>query len=168
MEALDIKNALHILATIPTINQYDRVVLYADGSFGVDRYHHYTGYIGRSCLDKLVGGYNRRDIVRGIEDLITQLLRVAQECSSKLDSVYVVGNFRAYGMKTPDTILYTDYLRQLWINVCNIRDLVDTCKLIYLSDAVITALLEDCLKDIRRMSRIIDPFIPRLHGSTDG
>jgi hypothetical protein len=167
MYVRDITNALHILATIPPITRYDRLAIAADGVFGVDTYHRYTGCIGRSYMDKLTGGYNRHDIVRGIESLIIQLIRIAYECVAKLDSPYVQGNFRAYGMTSQETIQYTGYLRQLFVNVGNIRGLVDTCKLVYILDKATMTLLEDCLRDIQLISTIIDPVVSRvITGST--
>ena len=155
----DINHALHILATIPPITRYDRLAIHDDGIFVIDIYHRYTGFIGRSYMDKLLGGYNRRDIVRGIETLIGQLTLLAYECCTNLDSPYVRGNFQAYGMESKESLQYIGYLRHLFINVGNIQDLVDTCKLVYISDIATMKLLEDSLHNIQCIHTIIAPVV---------
>ena len=163
MDARAITQALETLVHLPSITELDRLVVQSDGSFAIDAYHSFAGCIGRTCIDTLVRGHNRRDVVRALQALLAQLMHVARQCASTLDAPYVMGNFRAYGLETPDTVRYTHYLRLLVGHMCKARDLVQMCRRTYLADITTSALLDVCLQDIQTIHRIISPVESWLH-----
>ena len=157
MDARAITQTLETLVRLPSITELDRLVVRSDGSLAIDAYHHFAGCLGRTCLDTLVRGHNRHDVVRALQALLAQLLHVARQCATALDAPYVMGNFRAYGLETPDTVRYTYYLSQLSAHLCKARDLVQMCRRMYRADTTTSALLDVCLQDIQTIRSIIVP-----------
>jgi hypothetical protein len=155
MNQLQEENTLHILSNIPLTTRYDRLFIREDGIFSVDTYHMYIGWMGRTIMDTVIGGYNRKTIFQAIESLIINLTHIANSCVMKLDTPYVRGNMRTFGLETEETRRYSGYLQQLGDKMCNLDMLITTLKLVYITDPTACKLLDDVHQDIQTISRVI-------------
>jgi hypothetical protein len=156
MNQLQEEQVLHILLTIPSTTQYDRLYIREDGLFSVDISHTYIGCIGRTFMDTVVGGYNRRNILQAIESLIRNLTHLANRCAMKLDTPYVRGNRRSFGLETEETRRYSGYLQQLSDTLCKLYLLITTLRLVYVADTTTCRVLDDVNQDIETIYHILD------------
>ena len=158
MNQLEEESALYILSNIPSTTQYDRLCIQEDGTFSVDMSHIYIGRMGRTIMNTVIGGYNRRTVLNAIESLVRNLTHISNTCMITLNNPYARGNLRTYGFQTKDTQRYSGYLQQLKDKVCNLYLLITTLKLAYIADRTSCKLLDDVNCDIQTIYQIIDPM----------
>ena len=162
MNQLEEENTLHVLSNIPSTTQYDRLFIQEDGIFTVDTSHLYVGCIGRTIMNTIVGGYNRRTVLQAIETLVGNLTHLANTCAMKLNNPYARGNMRAFGLETEETRRYSAYVQQLNNKACNLCLLITTLKLVYITDSTACKLLDDADQEIQAIYHLIDPLVKRL------
>lgn len=155
---MDRARYLQILESIPATTQYDRLYVQTNGLFAVDTSYAYTGSLGRSIMDTIAGGYNRATVLRAVEDLVKQLKQVAQGCVRKLDTVYVQGNARSFGLETDETKLYMALVLQLSSSLWKVQGLIEMLQIVYRADTVTHRHLDDCLCDVHSIEYMVDPF----------
>ena len=156
MNQLEEESALYILSNIPSTTQYDRLFIREDGTFSVDMSHIYIGRMGRTIMNTVIGGYNRRAVFNAIESLVRNLTQIANTCMIKLDNPYARGNLRTYGLQTKDTRRYSGYLQQLKDKLGNLYLLITTLKLAYITDTTACKLLDDVNHDVQTIYQIVD------------
>ena len=152
---MDQTHCLRILASIPDTTQYDRLYIRPDGFFALDTSYTYTGSLGRSLMDALVGGHNRTIILSTIEDLLVQLKHMTQHCVLKLDTPYVQGNLRTFELETDETKLYKDLVRQLSESLWRLQVLIRMLKIVYISDTSTSRRLYTCSSEAETIEHTI-------------
>jgi hypothetical protein len=150
------ESVLHILDELPLLTPDQRMYVSDDGVFRIDSY--YMGCVGRSVLNLVVGGYNRTTIVRSLQTFLRKVLDTATDAAYSLNTPYVIGNFRTYGLESGQTKENRGYLQKLSTDLEKVRVLIGTLTRIYITDKAICRQLNACSADISTIQEIVSPW----------
>ena len=144
----DKMDVLHTLTHLPTLLVDQKLFVDDEGVFGVSS----CGGVGRRLRDLWIGGYNRNSILHTLRQLIQHVLDTANYTSQQLHTPYIIGNFRTYGIWSPDRTRLLHLIRATE----NLVQMIHTLKLIYHADEATCQALDSCLCDTSNAKTIMD------------
>ena len=146
------EQALQRLAELPLVQSTDRLYVSEDGGLRADASHAYLGCVGRSVMNLLSCQHNRQSVVQALSTLADSLLWIGQRAQLHLNSPYVRGNRRTYGVCTNVTRVYLVQLQRLRTHLPRLQQLVSVVKVMYSVDGVLQLQLGDIEERVRTVA----------------
>jgi hypothetical protein len=147
-------DTLHLLSTLPIIEDENRLFVGLDGLLHVDHTYSRVGHWGRAILDRLVGGYSRCDILISLESLLSRLRYMTRQVVQTIMSPLHVG-------KSQMRLLAQ--VRIMEHNLPRLRTLLAVLWVIYDDDICVLSRLKRLQYEQTNLENKLAPYIQLAH-----
>jgi hypothetical protein len=162
---------LNMLDDIPHVQPGDKCILGTNGAWEIDTYRYartLLGSVRRTLQSSLYPGYSRTDLVVALQDLITRLHQTIERCRLVLDTPYVIGGRRVFGITSGHCQQYIDFGLRLYTYTQKIQTNLGHLRTTYASDAQVVTSLQHYTSQLLEDQSILSLVLHRLTSDRRG